>query len=244
VALAGDMPAPTRAAPSLPLDPADSASTQCDAVVLTIVALVLGAVFGAYWIAPLVFVHLHLRWTNTRVPTDESDAGTTVTVIHPIKDRDHELELNLDSWIRQDYRGPVQHIFSFQDPEDPALPAVRALERQWPHADISIIVTPLLPGLNGKSSNMVHALAIARHDVVLFGDSDTRVRPDFTLKMVRPLRNPRAGVTTCGQVNIGGRDFWTRFSRSFELRDGLQLGVSHEAGDGCGDHGRRLRDAA
>jgi len=180
-------------------------------VVLLIIALVLGAVFGVYWIAQIVFVWLHLRWTNAQVPSDASDAAWPVTVIHPIKDRDHELELNLDSWLRQDYRGAIQHIFSLQDPEDAALPAVRALGGRWPAGDIAVIVNPLLPGLNGKSSNMVHALALAKHEIVLFGDSDTRVRPDFVLKMVRPLRDERVGVTTCGQINIGGRDFWTRF---------------------------------
>jgi ceramide glucosyltransferase len=180
-------------------------------VVLLIVAAAVGAVFGIYWIAQIVFVYLHLRWTNALVTTDASDASVPVTVIHPIKDRDHELELNLDSWLRQDYRGAVQHIFSFQDPDDAAIPVVRTLKEQWPAADIAITVNPLLPGLNGKSSNMVHAMALAKHDVVLFGDSDTRVRPDFVLKMVRPLRDQQVGVTTCGQVNIGGRDFWTRF---------------------------------
>jgi len=180
-------------------------------VILVSLALVLGAVFGIYWIAQVVFVHLHLRWTNTLVRSDESDAATPVTVIHPIKDRDHELEQNLDSWLGQDYRGAVQHIFSFQDPDDAALAAVRELGPRWPEADITVIVNPLIAGLNGKSSNMVHALRLAKYEVVLFGDSDTRVRPDFILKMVRPLRDERVGVTTCGQVNVGGRDFWTRF---------------------------------
>src|SRR5512137_1436792 len=158
------------------------------AVVLLTITLALGVVFGAYWVAQIVFVALHLRWTNALIRSDDSDRATPVTVIHPIKDRDHELERNLDSWLRQDYRGAVQHIFSFQDPDDAALPAVRALNESWPRADISVTVNPLIEGLNGKSSNMVHALALARHEVVLFGDSDTRVRPDFILKMVRPLR--------------------------------------------------------
>jgi len=77
--------------------------------------------------------------------------------------------------------------------------------------DVAVMANPLIAGLNGKSSNMVHALAAAAHSIVLFGDSDTRVRPDFILKMVRPLRDQRVGVTTCGQINIGGRTFWTRF---------------------------------
>ena len=180
-------------------------------MVLISVAVVLGAVFGIYWTAQIVFVHLHLRWTNARVPSDESDEGTAVTVIHPTKDLDHEQYLNFESWLRQDYRGRVQHIFSFQDPSDPAIANVERLKGTFPSADIATIANPLIDGLNGKSSNMVHAMGVAKHAVVLFGDSDTRVRPDFILKMVRPLRDERVGVTTCGQVNIGGRDFWTRF---------------------------------
>lgn len=180
-------------------------------MILLILALVLGAVFVAYWIAQIVFFSLHLAWTNRSVPSDERDAGAAVTVIHPTKDLDHEQYLNFETWIRQDYRGPVQHIFSFQDPADPAIENVERLRRAFPTADITSISNPLIAGLNGKSSNMVHAMGIARHPLVLFGDSDTRVRPDFVLKMVRPLRDERVGVTTCGQINIGGRDFWTRF---------------------------------
>jgi cellulose synthase/poly-beta-1,6-N-acetylglucosamine synthase-like glycosyltransferase len=113
--------------------------------------------------------------------------------------------------MRQDYRGEIQHIFSFQDPDDPALPVVRALPARYPEAHITFLVNPLIRGLNGKSSNMVHGLEAARYETIVFGDSDTRVRPDFILKMVRPLQDERVGVTTCGQINIGGRDFWTRF---------------------------------
>jgi ceramide glucosyltransferase len=68
-----------------------------------------------------------------------------------------------------------------------------------------------MQGLNGKSSNMVHGMRKAKYGIVLFGDSDIRIKPDFIVKMVRPLKDESVGIVTCGQVNIGGRDFWTRF---------------------------------
>jgi ceramide glucosyltransferase len=204
------------------------------------VALPVGLLFCAYWIAQLLFVRGHLDWTNRPLASGESDANSNVTVIHPIKDLDYQLDENLGSWLRQDYRGAIQHIFSFQDPSDPAIPAVRRIVAAYPDYDIEIIVNPLIAGLNGKSSNMAHAMKLAKHEFVLFGDSDTRVRPDFVLKMVRPLKDARVGVTTCGQINIGGRDFWTRFftflqncetdfNWAFLTRLGLDVGITGAA---------------
>ena len=74
-----------------------------------------------------------------------------------------------------------------------------------------------MEGLNGKSSNMVHGVRLAKYDILLFGDSDVRIKPDFIVKMVRPLLDEKVGITTCGQINIGGSDFWTRFLHLFKI---------------------------
>jgi cellulose synthase/poly-beta-1,6-N-acetylglucosamine synthase-like glycosyltransferase len=170
-----------------------------------------GMLFCSFWVAQLIFVRMHLWWSMWPIKSGRDDVNYPVSVIHPIKDLDFELEKNLESWMKQYYKGPVQHIFSFQDPEDPAIEYVERLKERYPEADIEIIVNPVMPGLNGKSSNMVHGMKRAKYDIVLFGDSDIRVRPDFIVKMVRPLKDEKVGVTTCGQINIGGSDFWTRF---------------------------------
>lgn len=175
------------------------------------VTLGLGVLFCLFWIAQLVFVKLHLNWTNRIIESGEEDEKVGVTIIHPIKDLDFELEQNLESWFSQDYRGPVQHIFSFQEEGDPAIEVVRGFIERFPTIESHIIVNPVIPGLNGKSSNMVNAMKQAKYDIVLFGDSDIRIRKDFIIKMVRPLKDEKVGITTCGQINIGGTDFWTRF---------------------------------
>ncbi len=145
------------------------------------------------------------------VKSSRSDVEYPVSVIHPIKDLDFEFEKNLKSWMDQYYKGEVQHIFSFQDAQDPAIAPVERLKERYPDKDIQIIVNPVIKGLNGKSSNMVNGMKVAKYDIVMFGDSDIRIRPDFIVKMVRPLRDRKVGMTTCGQINMGGSDFWTRF---------------------------------
>lgn len=174
-------------------------------------AFAFGIFFCTYWVAQLVFVRIHSNWTNRIIESDKNDEDTGVSVIHPIKDLDFELEQNLESWMSQNYKGPVQHIFSFQDPDDPAIPVVRKYMEKYPCIDIEITVNPVTEKLNGKSSNMVNGMKLAKYDMVLFGDSDIRIKPDFIVKMIRPLKNEKVGITTCGQMNRGGRDFWTRF---------------------------------
>jgi ceramide glucosyltransferase len=175
------------------------------------VCVAVGILFSLFWCAQLIFFRLHLNWTNRIIESGGEDERVGVSVIHPIKDLDFELDRNLESWFAQNYKGPVQHIFSFQTPDDPAIPVVEELIRKHPQLDCQIIVNPVMQGLNGKSSNMVHGMRKAKYGIVLFGDSDIRIKPDFIVKMVRPLKDESVGIVTCGQVNIGGRDFWTRF---------------------------------
>ncbi len=175
------------------------------------VAVAVGILFCSFWIAQLIFVKLHLNWTNRLQKSSEEDEAVGVSIIHPIKDLDFQLEQNLESWFNQDYRGPVEHIFSFQDPKDPAIPVVKGFIEKHPEVASQLIVNPVIPGLNGKSSNMVNGMKLSKYDIVLFGDSDVRIKPDFILKMVRPLKDEKVGITTCGQINMGGRDFPTRF---------------------------------
>jgi ceramide glucosyltransferase len=207
---------------------------------MTYLALALGACFCTYWVAQIVFVYLHVRWTRRSLPPDASHAEPPVTFIHPVKDLDHDLESNLASWASQDYLGAVQHIFSFQTAEDEAIPVIERWSAAHPELDVTVTVNPRQKGLNGKSSNMVSGLKLARHAMVLFADSDVRVQPDFIRKMVRPLADPRVGVTTCGQIDIGGRRFWTRFftflqncetdfNWAFLTRLGLDVGITGAA---------------
>ncbi len=174
-------------------------------------AVILGIIFCLFWTAQLVFMRLHLNWTNRRIESGKEDEDISVSVIHPIKDLDFEFEKNLQSWMNQNFKGKVEHIFSFQEPDDHAISVVKQFSEKYPETDMKIIVNPVIKGLNGKSSNMIYGAKTAKYDFLMFGDSDIRIKPDFIVKMVRPLIEKKVGMTTCGQINIGGKDFWTRY---------------------------------
>jgi len=181
-----------------------------------LVFLVLAILMPCFWLAQFLFVRSHLRWSARPAAPLPGEADISLSWIHPIKDLDYKLRRSLSSWFRQDFGGTVQHLFSFQDPDDAAIPVVRAFLAsrgigETGRVSARILVHPLLPRVNGKSSNMIHGVRAAAHDLLVFNDSDIRVRPDFLRKMAGPLlADTKVGIVTCGQVNFGGRDFWTR----------------------------------
>lgn len=118
-----------------------------------------------------------------------------VTVIKPLFGLEENLAANLRSWLHQQYPGPVQFIFSLQDPDDPALPVARALKEEHPQLDITVTVNPVLPGLSGKASNLHHAAALSRHPILIFSDSDIWAPPGTLRALAAPVAaDPRRAV--------------------------------------------------
>lgn len=196
--------------------------------------------FFSFWTAQILFVLIHRKKTGIFLKSTIRDAETHVSIIHPMKDVDYELEENLCSWMNQDYTGKVQHVYSFQDPEDPAIPVVTSFMRRYPDMEWTFTVNPLIPGFSGKASNMVHGTRLAKYDILMFSDSDVRVQTDYVTRMTRPLADPKVGVTTSSQLVSGGRKFWTRFFSftqnseanfywSFLATLGMRLGITGAA---------------
>ena len=168
-----------------------------------------------FWAFQFGWVQHHRLWSERPVKRLPAEESLALTWIHPIKDLDYKLRRSISSWVRQDFDGTIEHIFSFQDAADEAIPVVKAfLASRGIGAEgrvrARILVNPVLPKMNGKSSNMVHAVRVAAYDLLVFNDSDLRVKRDFLRKLAGPLADPKVGIVTCGQINFGGRDFWTR----------------------------------
>ena len=62
-----------------------------------------------------------------------------ITIIKPLKGDDLDLDENLASFCRQDYPC-FQILFCLANPDDPALAAVSRLKKEFPDADIEVVV--------------------------------------------------------------------------------------------------------
>jgi ceramide glucosyltransferase len=117
------------------------------------------------------------------------------TVLKPVCGLEKNLEANLRSICEQDYP-EYQVVFSVQDPQDPALPLLREIQRDFGHDRVSVVGRNLKVGLNGKINNLLGGLTQARYDVLVISDSDVTLKPDYLRTMVAPLHDPEVGCVT------------------------------------------------
>lgn len=124
----------------------------------------------------------------------------SLTVVRPLRGRDVGAEQNIAAALDTDYPGELETLFVFDEPNDPALPVVRAAvaahERAGAHGSASILVVGSPPpGRTGKLNAMIEGERLARGELIAFGDSDTRPDRSMLRKLVeRLLATPEAGA--------------------------------------------------
>ena len=166
----------------------------------------------------------------------EEAAGTSaypaVTILKPLHLGEPGLSENLESFLAQDYPGPVQVVFGVHDQNDPAIQIVKALQARYPDRDTVIVADGALHGSNGKVSNLINMLPAARHDVLVLSDSDITVSPRWLRQVTDALAAPGVGAVTClytGEVARGGRGMWSTLSAmgtSYDFLPNVVLGIS------------------
>jgi len=149
------------------------------------------AVVMGYMIAAAVA----LRVRRTPAPHGLTSVPPT-TILKPLCGAEHELYDCLRSFCQQNCAS-LQIIFGVRDHDDPALRAVRRLQREYPHLDLQIAANPLQHGSSGKVSNLVNMMPLARHDYLVIADGDIRVGPGYLEKVIAPLLDPGVGIVTC-----------------------------------------------
>jgi ceramide glucosyltransferase len=132
-----------------------------------------------------------------------------VSILKPLKGTDPEIYESFRSHCLQDYPD-YEIIFGVNDPNDPAIESVKALQREFPNRRIQLVVSPKILGANVKVSNLAQMLAEARYDHLIVNDSDIRVEPDYLRGVTRPLADSRVGMVTCLYRGVAGATLGSR----------------------------------
>jgi ceramide glucosyltransferase len=146
-----------------------------------------------------------------------------VTILKPLHGDEPALEEALASFARIAYPS-FQMVVGVQDPADPALAVVERVRRQFPALDLAVVADARLHGANRKVSNLINMLPAARHDILVFSDSDLHVAPDYLNHLVAALDQPGCGLATTvctgravrfGPVSLAARLGAMQISHSF-----------------------------
>ena len=197
------------------------------------ISLILSFVLLAVWayLGGTVIAVARFARRGTALPQKQP----TVSVLKPLHGAEPGLYENLLSFVDQNYPA-MQIVFGVRSPGDGALPIARRIIAERPDRDIALVVDSRVTGRNLKVANLINMLPSARHDVLVFADSDMRVGRDYVAAVTAPLGDPTIGLVTCLYKGVPTGGMWSRLGAmhiNFGFLPGALAGDAIGTGDGC-----------
>jgi ceramide glucosyltransferase len=137
-----------------------------------------------------------------------------ITVLKPLCGAEPDTYECLRSFCVQVFPD-YQVVFGVSDANDPVVPIVRRLQREYPQRDLSLVVERRCHGSNRKVSNLINMMAVARHDYLVISDSDVRVESDYLGRIVAPLAEQQVGIVTCCYRGVARAGVWSVLGSMF-----------------------------
>jgi ceramide glucosyltransferase len=160
--------------------------------------LAIAAIPAIYYLLTLYTTALY--FTDARKHSGRNtDFLPPVSCLKPIKGLDVDAYENYASFCRQDY--PEYEIVFCVDQDDPALPLLEKLIRDFPGQKIRLLFGSGRNAINDKVARLVRLTTEARYDIFVITDGDIRVGPDYLRTVVSPFRDPKVGAATCLYVS-------------------------------------------
>jgi ceramide glucosyltransferase len=149
------------------------------------------------------FLVLYSSWRFFRNrPSVKSEFTPPVSILKPVRGLDPEAYENFVSFCHQDYP-EYEIVFCLGSEDDPALPVIKRLERDFPDRAIRIIFRSGRVASNDKVAKLAQLVEAASYEYLVINDSDVRVTPDYVRSVVAPLERPNVGAVTCLYVSAG-----------------------------------------
>ena len=164
---------------------------------MTVIFLVVAGIPFIYYL-----IALYSSWDYFRRARRAPAAGSftpPVSNLKPIHGMDPGAYENFASFCRQDYPD-YEIVFCVDGRQDPALPVIEKLMRDFPARAIRVLYGSGRIATNDKVAKLATLTSAAAHDYLVISDSDVRVAPDYLRRLVAPLADPQIGAVTCFYV--------------------------------------------
>ncbi|MGB6497064.1 MAG: glycosyltransferase [Candidatus Acidiferrum sp.] len=164
-------------------------------------------------VAAIPFIYyllaLYSSWRFFRISKRSKqvpDFTPPVSNLKPIRGLDAEAYENFASYCNQDYPD-YELLFGIGDGDEAVLEIIERLKREFPQRRIRVVHVSGHTAPNDKVVKLARLVSEAQNEVLVFNDSDVRVRPDYLRSVVSPLRDPKVGAVTCLYVSTHEHTF-------------------------------------
>ncbi len=200
-------------------------------VVLTKIALVLAALLLAQSTVALLDGYRFLSFVRRRRAAPTGNYLPPVAVIIPCKGVNSEFELNLSSFLAQDY-ARYQVILAVASENDAAYGALSARLRQIsalePDAPLKtrLVVAGYSDVRGEKVNNLLSGISVVdpETEVLVFADIDARPAHDWLRSLVGPLQDEKVTVSTGFRWYLPGPGFVSQLRAAWDTSIATLLG--------------------
>jgi ceramide glucosyltransferase len=156
-----------------------------------------------YLVAIFAAVRFFLRERARRLP----EFAPPVSLLKPVHGADFASQTNFESFCVQNYPD-YEILFCVNTMDDPAVPLLRQVIRDFPQRSIRILSNASKIGSNQKVNNLVLLAREAKHEIIVQSDGDVRVSPDYLKNLVAEFADPAVGVVSCFYRGVSEKNFW------------------------------------
>jgi ceramide glucosyltransferase len=160
-------------------------------------------------LGPLVFYILSLYCTVEyfrgirKLPPRNDSFAPPVSILKPVRGVDHDAYENFASYCQLDYP-KYELVFALADAQDPVIPVLEKLQRDFPLTCIRFVTDVPRIGENNKVNSLCRLVQEAHYDLLVMSDSDVRVERAYLREVVAPFADSAVGAVTCFYRCAGG----------------------------------------
>jgi len=167
---------------------------------LAVLLLALGPL--VYYLLSLYSVIDYFRGVR-KLPRRDDSYAPPASILKPVRGVDPGAYENFASYCHLDYP-EYETVFAVAEANDPIVPVIEKLQRDFPDRRIRLVVNVERCGENSKVNNLCRLVKEAAFDLLVMTDSDVRVERDYLREVVAPFANPNVGAVTSFYRCIGG----------------------------------------